>query len=317
MDDYWIWCGSVISGDDGRCHMYASRWPKRYIFFEGYISHSQIVHAVAASPESPFDFADIVLPARGERFWDGQMTHNPTIMRWNDGYYLYYIGATYPGEQPPLAEHSRWISTYRRRAYDGIRIGVAHAATPDGPWRRLDEPILTPRPGKWDGIVVTNPAVCRTPGGRIRMYYRSNTPQGLRIGVAESDHPLGPFERLSDEPVLSFDRGFVEDPFVWWDGSRYQMLAKDLTAEITGEYPAGVHLSSADGLTWQTSTPPKAYSRRVRWSDGSETTQGSFERPQLLLQEGEPTHLFAATADGPGGFRYANRTWNMVVPFGQ
>lgn len=27
-----------------------------------------------------------------------------------------------------------------------------------------------------------------------------------------------------------------------------------------------------------------------------------------------PTHLFAATADGPGGFRNADNTWNMVIP---
>ena len=31
----------------------------------------------------------------------------------------------------------------------------------------------------------------------------------------------------------------------------------------------------------------------------------------------QPTHLFCATADGPGGFRNATRTWNMALPLRQ
>ena len=28
MSDYWVWCGAVIKGEDGKYHMFASRWPK-------------------------------------------------------------------------------------------------------------------------------------------------------------------------------------------------------------------------------------------------------------------------------------------------
>jgi hypothetical protein len=57
----------------------------------------------------------------------------------------------------------------------------------------------------------------------------------------------------------------------------------------------------------------------VVWDDGSVTVQGSLERPQLLFHDGgagiaHATHLFCATGDGPGGFRNATRTWNMVLP---
>jgi hypothetical protein len=55
-------------------------------------------------------------------------------------------------------------------------------------------------------------------------------------------------------------------------------------------------------------------SRRIAWDDGTTTVQGCVERPQLLFHERQPTHLFAATADGPGGFRDATRTWNMALP---
>ena len=28
MDDYWVWGASVIKGEDGKYHMFASRWPR-------------------------------------------------------------------------------------------------------------------------------------------------------------------------------------------------------------------------------------------------------------------------------------------------
>ena len=35
MDDSWVWGGSVIRGEDGRYHMFASRWPKSLAFAPG------------------------------------------------------------------------------------------------------------------------------------------------------------------------------------------------------------------------------------------------------------------------------------------
>ena len=28
MEGYFIWCGSMIRGDDGRCYLFAARFPK-------------------------------------------------------------------------------------------------------------------------------------------------------------------------------------------------------------------------------------------------------------------------------------------------
>lgn len=86
---------------------------------------------------------------------------------------------------------------------------------------------------------------------------------------------------------------------------------------FTGEVCAGARALSKDGIAWALAPNPKIYSRTVLWADGTTTVQGSFERPQLLFEDGVPTHLFAATADGPGGFTRANATWNMAVPLTQ
>jgi hypothetical protein len=315
MDDYWVWCGSVVQGEDGRFHMYAARWPKALPFFDGYKTHSEVVRALSDTPEGPYAFQKVVLPARGPDYWDGRMTHNPTIHKHGDTYLLFYIGATYDGPRPSAEE--LWQRTTRKPAasYASIRIGLATSTSALGPWTRRDEPILRPRPGKWDSTVVTNPAPCVLDDGRILLLYRANTPQGLRIGAAMADGPEAAFRRISDDPVLAFlGDNHVEDPYVWWAGDHFELLAKDMTGGITGEKHAGVHATSPDGLHWTPSDPPKAYSRRVLWDDGTVTVQGSLERPQLLFQEGVPTHLYCATGDGPGGFRNATRTWNMVIP---
>ena len=79
LDDYWVWDGSVIKGDDGLYHMFASRWPKNITFHPGWMLMSEVVHATSERVEGPYTFVDVVLPARGADFWDGRATHNPTI----------------------------------------------------------------------------------------------------------------------------------------------------------------------------------------------------------------------------------------------
>ena len=317
MADYWVWCGSVVQGEDGRYHMFAARWPKNLPFFDGYKVASEIVHAVADTPEGPYEFQSVVLPDRGGEFWDGRMTHNPTIHRYGDRYLLFYIGATYAGPRPGEAELRAQTTRVPNECYSTIRIGCAVADSAWGPWRRPDRPCLDVRPGKWDGSVVTNPAPCIRPDGSILLYYRSNTPKGLRLGCACAPTLGAPYERLRDEPVLTFPGDeFVEDPYVCHNGSHYELIAKDIHGGICGEVFAGIHAHSEDGLDWTLADPPKAYSRTLRWDDGTVTAQGCVERPQLLFHDGQPTHLFAATGDGPSGFRNCENTWNLVIPLG-
>lgn len=315
MDDYWVWCGSVIKGDDGKYHMFSSRWPKKYPFFNGYVAYSEIVRAVSDTPEGPYEYCESVLPARGSQYWDGRMTHNPSIMKIGEKYVLFYIGSTYQGDDPTpeeLAKEDKSIPFWQTRTQ--YAIGVASADSLTGPWERPEKPILERRPGKWDQAVVTNPAPCLTPDGQVRLYYRSNTPEGLRIGLAQASEYNGKYERVVDEPVISFENGgHIEDPFVWLDNGQYKMLAKDMTGSITGEYHAGIFAYSDDGLTWKTTSTPKAYSRQLKWADGGETVQGSLERPQLIFENGQATHMVFATGDGPGGFHNCLSTWTQIL----
>jgi hypothetical protein len=310
MDGYWIWCGSAVEEPGVGYHLFAARWPKTYPMFEGYIYCSEIVRAFSETICGPYRFAEHILPSGEADQWNGKMAHNPTVIRYGERFLLYYIASTY-AQPTPDPEHLD--PQLQGEIYTNIRIGLATADHPAGPWTSLPDPILEARPGCWDSMIVTNPAPCVHPDGRIFLFYRSNTPNGLRIGLAVADRPEGPYRRLQDEPVMAgMD---VEDPFVWHNGTCFEMIAKDMTGDITGEYHSGAHFESDDGIAWRVTPNPKAYSREVAFSDGTSTLLGSLERPQLLFDgNGRPACLFAAAADGPGGFRKALNTWNIAIP---
>ncbi|MDP4624524.1 MAG: glycoside hydrolase family protein [Akkermansiaceae bacterium] len=95
-DEWSIWGGSLIKGEDGLYHMFYSRWPKKLAW--SWVTDSEIAHAVSKSPYGPFEHRDIALPRRGKDFWDGWCTHNPTVHKFDGKYYLYYMGNTGDGE---------------------------------------------------------------------------------------------------------------------------------------------------------------------------------------------------------------------------
>lgn len=318
LPGYWIWCGSVIRGEDNRFHMFASRWPGSLSFFGHWLLNSEVVRASAARPEGPYQFEEVVLPARDGGFWDGRMTHNPTIHKHKDTYLLFYTGTTYDGPMPTPENPEVWGSPKNRQARQNQRIGLATARSVRGPWIRSDKPVLEPRPGKWDGLMTTNAAPCVRAGGRILLGYKSSANQKdlLRMGVATAPHFSQPFRRLSEEPIFNFDQtgDHVEDGYIWWENNRYNMVMKDMRGGISGEKGGGILASSRDGVRWETARPAKAYSRTIRWDNGETTVQGQLERPQLLIQDGRPTHIFFATGNGGGGYDHMTKSWSMVIP---
>jgi hypothetical protein len=158
MDGYWVWCGSVIKGDDGRYHLFASRWPKDITFHPGWMCYSEIVRAVADKPEGPYKFQQVVLPARGAEFWDGRATHNPSITRHGDTYILFYMGSTHPFDDPPLGVKFELTDPRCIVARSNKRIGVATAKKLEGPWTRYDQPMLDTKPGTFYSFLTSNPA---------------------------------------------------------------------------------------------------------------------------------------------------------------
>jgi alpha-L-fucosidase len=315
MKDYIIWGGSVTKGEDGRYYMFASRWPKK-VGMRNWVVNSEVVLASADKAEGPYKFEKVILPPRGPGYWDGMVTHNPTIHRHNGKYVLFYVGSTYEFERPEAPVNNE---TYGK-VWNGKRVGVAVADSPFGPWKRLDEPILQPRPGKWDGAIISNPAPVIHEDGSVLLIYKSapvpyperNKNRALHFGVAKAPHYLGPYKRIGGGKRINIGGAkdaHVEDPYMWCADESYHMVAKIFSNDLTGESGAGFYAYSKNGIEWSLPENPKAYSRTVLFSDGTRRNQAKLERPQVLVEDGKPTHIFFATADP----KWAD-IYNLVIP---
>ncbi len=322
MEGYWIWCPSVIRAEDGTYAMFASRWPKTLPFHPGWMIASEVVLATSPTPEGPYVFRQVVLPARGAQYWDGRATHNPRIVRHADGYALFYTGITHPLPDLPAGARLTVEDACVTVARSSKRVGVAFSKSIYGPWERLDDPILPTRPRTFYSYLTSNPAPCVMPDGSVQLIFKSRSHQGnshgeMLLGLARSKSFRGPYHVAGQLRVTGAGGpGELEDPFVWHESDRLEMIAKDMNGALCGEAGGGVHMSSSDGLNWRpTSEHGLAWSRRVVWNDGAADFLGSVERPFVLFDEqGSATHLFAAAGDGPGHFRAMTTSWNLCMP---
>ena len=323
MKDYWVWGGSVIKGEDGLYHMYAARWPKVLLFHPGWMTDSEIVHAISKTPEGPYEFRDVVIGARGAEYWDGRSAYNPRMFKYKDTYVLFYGATTHPFDDvmnnPDTLKLRTPFSTVAR---SNKRIGIATSKSPNGPWKRRDQPILDPKPNTFYSFFTSNPAPWINKDGSVLMLFKSRAynktfpfQSNMMIGVATAPHYEGPYTVQGNDPIFGIDKmGVVEDPFLWKDKTGYHIMAKDMRATIVKEHHAGILAHSKDGIHWTVDESPLAYSRKIKWDDGHEQIMGQLERPFGLIEDGKLTHLFFGTMDGPGGFRHGTKSWNMVLP---
>ncbi|MFN3192355.1 MAG: glycoside hydrolase family protein [Aureliella sp.] len=292
-----IWGGSPIKGEEGKYHLYYSRWPHR-LGHSAWVTHSEIAHAVSDSPFGPWKHHDVALPKRGAEYWDGSCTHNPTVLKVAGKYYLYYMGNRGDGiVEKPL----NWGHRNQQR------IGVAVADNPYGPWERLDRPIVdvSSDPEAVDALCVSNPAVTVRPGGGILMIYKtvakqlplpSGGPVGL--GIATSESPAGPFQKLDLRPFqVEGERFAAEDPYIWYGGDRYWAIVKDRNGHFTGIRGFSLALfDSQDGFQWQPAKNLLVTAPGFQWEDGRAEDLVIMERPQLLFEDGQPVALCCAAA---------------------
>lgn len=294
MEGYFVWCNSPIQGEDGKIHVFFSRWIAKK-GMGGWINGSEICHAVSDHPEGPYTFLETVLAPRPGA-WDATTCHNPSIKKVDGIYCLFYMG------------NSNGKTNTKR-------IGLATANSLNGPWKRPDEPLLLPgKEGAWDDHCTTNPAFVKHPNGQYWLYYKSwNTkdyetdPGPIRgnrkYGLAIAEKLEGPYMKYSGNPVIDFSgRGNntqLEDAFVWLEKKRFKMLARDM-----GYYnhKDGIIMESRDGLAW---SPPKiAYYGAEKYGiqqpppPPSLKKYGRFERPQILFINNKPAYLFTTSQGG-------------------
>ncbi len=296
---YYVWGCSPIYGEDGKVHVFYSRWPQKY-GMGGWIHQSEIAHAVADRPEGPYQFIETVLKPR-EGYFDATTCHNPHIKYRNGKYYLFYMGNS-----------DKTVYTKR--------IGLATATSLNGPWTRSDKPILkVGKEGEWDDCCTTNPAVVFLPNGKCYLYYKSwninnyKSEKGpvrgnRKYGLAVAKKTDNKFKRYKGNPIIDFslqgENRQVEDAYVFIENGEFKMLMRDMGYF---NHDVGLIFTSKDGLNW--SEPQIAWFEAEAYVNEPPAPRhlkryGRFERPQLLFKNGKPAYLFNAMQGG----KYATST---------
>lgn len=290
MDGHFVWCGTMTKGDNGLYYLYFSFWPKGEDFYEGWVKYSKVGYAVSNNPYGGFVYQGIALEGSGHG-WDADCIHNPTVIKHDGKYYMYYMGNYGTGEYWSHRNHQR--------------IGVAVADHPAGPWTRSAAPVLDVTPGSFDALMVSNPSVTKGGDGRFYMIYKAVSDQGelprggaVVCGMAVADHPLGPFKKYG-KPILRNPENdwSIEDAFIWYENGKFYCLAKDFHGYFTKAGNNQIALFACeDGISWQVSEPPLAVTRNLTWEDGTTIDVRHLERPQLYMEDGKPVALLSACA---------------------
>lgn len=302
-EGYYVWCGTMFKYKDSYYMIY-SRW-KKELGFEAWVTDSEVCLAKSDSMLGKFSHVKVLFDysyENGERL----VIHNPTVIKWHDKFYLYYMVNHGSGD---WWEHR-----------NNQRIGVAYAADPEGEWTRIKEPVIDISDEGIDSLMTSNPTALVTADDKILMVYKAvskygEMPKGGKVicGVAEADNPLGPFVKYG-KPIMENPEHpwSVEDPYIWSEGGKYYALVKDFQGYFTKTERGAVALfESEDGKDWHCSEHYLAFEKKLDLGDEIKQVR-NLERPQLYIEDGVAKCLLCACME----YENAPTTFNIRIPLG-
>ena len=179
-----------------------------------------------------FEFKEVT----GIGFEEGVTRRDPSdVIKVGEAYYVYYT-------KIPDAEPEHWGA-----GYWGASVWCAKSDDEGFTWTEMGEMLDVGEKGKWDSQAVFTPnilyangkyylyytGVKPTPGNAEGEFENNNITDITAIGVAESDSPTGPFERISEEPILKvsvepekFDSYRVDDASLLFRNGLYWLYYK-------------------------------------------------------------------------------------------
>lgn len=283
---FTIWGTSPVMGNDGKVHLFVARWPCELKVDPGWRSHSEIAHYVGDGPEGPFVFSDIAISGTGSESWDKYGAHNPTIHMVGGKFILIYI-ANNNFRQPPHPSNQK--------------IGMAIADSPYGPWSKVgnDGLLLSPPQNEkyWNfnsNNGVNNPALLKHPDGGFFLYFKS---EESKMGLAIAENIEGPYVQLPF-PVTSNSMS-IEDGYAFIYKGKIALITTDNHGII--EEGGGLLWTSKDGIHFDTLEQGFNHINDYTDIDFSKVAvhygpgkgkYAKFERPQMLLINGEPSYMY-------------------------
>jgi hypothetical protein len=278
MDNYIIWCSSVIKVDD-TYHMFASRWPAQY-GLGGWTTYSECVRATSANLLGPYTFQEVVLQKRAG-YWDNARVHNVKIVKAGSKFVLYYISTA-------------------------NKTGYAEADSITGPWTRSDKVAMP----------FSNPAPLVKDDLSIYCFGRLKDKEGVNRGIAYTAPSYkGPYTIVNGGENLLPNNYELEDPTIWWANNQYNVLLNDWKGLATGTSKAGSQYFSKDGIHYQLMSSEPVFTKTVLYDDKTTETFSRRERPFVYVNEkGEVIALFTACLPPNGPARVVAQPVDNYYP---
>jgi hypothetical protein len=278
MEDYIIWCSSVIKVDD-TYHMFASRWPAQY-GLAGWTTYSECVRATSKSLLGPYTFQEVVLQKRAG-YWDSARVHNVKIVKAGSKYVLYYISTA-------------------------NKTGYAEADSITGPWTRSDTLAMP----------FSNPAPFVNTDLSIYVFGRLKDKSGVNRGIAYTAPTYkGLYAIVKDGDNLLPNNYELEDPTIWWANNQYNVLMNDWKGLATGTSKGGSQYFSKDGIRYQLMSAEPVFTKTVVYDDKTAEAFSRRERPFVYANEkGEVIALFTACLPPNGPARVVAQPVDHYYP---
>jgi len=301
--DYFNWGASIIKDTIGKYHLFYSRWQND---FSEWLTFSEIAHATSDNASGPWKYKETVLKGRGKGYWDAITAHNPKIKYFNGKYYLYYIATNLGNlkytKQDLLDTSGKSLrqSPIRRTLRENQRTGVAISNSINGPWKRLDKPIIEP-----SGPITTltvNPAITKDENGNYYLIVKGDKPNDQRFirnqAIAISDTPVGPF-KIQPKPVIDYLD--TEDMSLWYDKKRKCFYGVFHAHEFIGL------VTSTDAIHWKQANNMKVLTKKLVTTTGAFLIPDRMERPFVYIENEEPMTLCLAVKKG-------NTSYTVFIP---
>lgn len=349
LNDHFVWGASVLRAEeDGQYYMvYSAPEAGIYPFNDAWVYGSKMGLAVSDRPDGSFVQLGFFMNEDGfvpdTSSWDAQTVMNPHLRRFEDKYYLYYVGGR-EATHLPVRTNADTLDR-RSRIQQMLCIGVVEFDSfkdlLKGDFTKSESPLLVPRTRvklndivdpspegvtpKPDNIIVVNPSVVYRPSDRkYLLYFKGNIydPHWRGVhGVAIGDSPKGPFTSLDIEvfnlPAKDGQKLSAEDPYVWYDQNDrlFYAIFKDFTGDFTRSEPCLALMYSKDGIDWKLPEHSLFTRKELTLTSGETVKLHRLERPQLLLDErGEPQVLYVACSIEDVNPRYDGSSFNTQIP---
>ncbi|SMP63582.1 Glycosyl hydrolases family 43 [Neorhodopirellula lusitana] len=209
----------------------------------------------------------------------------PDILVWKGKYYLYYQAyLLMPGSRLSSATNG-----------DDCPVSVSESDSPDGPWIPSNKIVVeNGPPGSWDQYVIHDPYPL-VYNGQIYLYYKGEMggdPAVRAQGLAIADHPLGPFKKHPQNPVIN--SGHETSLFPFKTGIAALVSRHGLEHNTIQYSPDGVNFDVA-AITGLMPIAPAAYvaDAFTDTRDGRGITWGICHFRNLKRDEGKSHSMLA------------------------